>query len=168
MTDLVRLDNGSYTHPDDTGEPTTLKPRVSITDDEGAILSGLAAGRNVFEIGTGLGVSTRALARWACRVVTHDIDPWVQHNIWPDLLLVAGVTPTRDDYVSPRNFDLVFIDGDHATEAVQRDITFAADIEPVLIVCHDAKYLNVRRAIESADFLDWLFLDTEHGLAIGR
>lgn len=170
--DLIRDRHGSYTSPDDPGEPVIEKPRVSITEDEAKILSAIAAGRSVFEIGTGLGVSTRALARWAHVVVTHDIDPWVHENVWPDLPKNVVRAPERLD-PSWWSVSLVFIDGNHATDAVLEDIEFARSLEPQLIVLHDAKYDNVRRAILTDEGRwdeapDWTFLDTHHGLAFGR
>ena len=62
---LVPQENGSYTHPADPGEPTTGTPRLSVTELEADILAALVAGRDVLEIGTGLGVSTRAMAATA-------------------------------------------------------------------------------------------------------
>lgn len=153
-----------YVDTDDPGEPSTGKPRLSISDQEASILSALAAGRRVYEIGTGLGVSTRALARWATEVVTQDVDPWVAVTIAPTLDL-ANVTCVQDrDERCGVPFDLVFIDGNHTTSVVREDIQFARSLRPDVIVMHDAHYDNVKRALHG----DWLILDTEHGLAIGR
>src|SRR3954471_13056030 len=82
---MVRSKRGDFTRKDDPGEPRIKKPRVSVTEDEARILSAFALGRVVLEIGTGLGVSTRALASTAKCVWTSDIDEWVQRTIWPEL-----------------------------------------------------------------------------------
>lgn len=150
----------SYQHPDDPGEPSTGHPRLSISDLDAAILAVLARGLLVVEIGTGLGVSTRALASTAAAVQTIDIDPWVHEHIWPDLD-AAGiwVRKTRPDipYV-----DLVFIDANHATTAVIEDLRYARSLNPRIIVCHDSNYDDVRHALDG----EWLYIPTEHGLAV--
>lgn len=164
MTDLRRAEIG-YEHPDDPGEPTTQKRRLSISDTEALILSALGARRRVFEIGTGLGVSTRALAWRARCVVTEDVDPWVAHTIAPTLEDLAHVTCIRDrEPYGPMTFDLVFIDGDHATQSVRDDLAYARTLHPELIVMHDANYDNVKRAIPTEG---WIVIPTEHGLAVG-
>ena len=102
--------NGSYRHLDDPGEPTTGDPRLSVTDEEAAILSVLAHGRTVVEFGTGLGVSTRALAQTAQLVCTVDVDEWVQDTIWPDLPVNVVCHVDRSEL--PTQADMVFIAGD--------------------------------------------------------
>jgi hypothetical protein len=82
---MIKLVNGAYQHPDDPGEPIFMTPRISITDDEGEILYILSKGKDVLEIGTGLGVSTCWLADNAHKVVSVDIDPWVQEKVWPGI-----------------------------------------------------------------------------------
>lgn len=164
MTALRRALVG-YDHPEDPGEPTTLKPRLSVSDMEAGILSALGARRRVFEIGTGLGVSTRALAWRARCVVTEDVDPWVNEVIAPTLEDLHHVTCIRDrEPYGPMEFDLVFIDGDHGTQAVRDDLAYARSLHPELIVLHDANYDNVKHGL-SGD--DWLIIPTEHGLAVG-
>ena len=120
---LVPHDTGSFQHPDDPGEPTTGDPRLSITELEGQMLAALVAGRRVLEIGTGLGVSTAAMAATAEHVATYDIDAWVHDTIWPGLPdNVVGVKSL--EHVG-RAFGAVFIDADHSTEAVARDLSLA-------------------------------------------
>lgn len=157
---MRRHETGSWEHPDDPGEPSTGVRRLSVTDTEAAILSGLAAGKMVIEIGTGLGVSTRALARWASVVYTIDVDEWVFRNIMPTLPENVTAVTDRAHFHAGKAFDLVFIDGDHSGEAVKADLRFARQLCRGLIVCHDAKAIS--------EYLDgdWLHIATVHGLAV--
>jgi predicted O-methyltransferase YrrM len=160
MTALNKV-GGSYAHPDDPGEPTTGVPRLSVTDAEAAILAERVAGLHVLEVGTGLGVSTRAMAATAATVHTVDIDPWVIENIWPDL----PDNVDRTTAVPQRGgFGAVFIDGDHSTEATLRDIGVALSLlgPDGFVLVHDANYPKVRKAIPD----DAEILDTEHGIAV--
>lgn len=154
---------GSWKRTDDPGEPQTGKPRVSIAAEEAIILAAFAHGRTVLEIGTGLGVSTRAIATTAEHVATVDIDTWVHDTIWPELPdNVTTLTAPPGD-VDDDTFDMVFIDGDHATEAVRRDIDTALRVAPSgLLVAHDAHADNVRYALDDR----WHVINTEHGLGV--
>lgn len=128
---------------------------MSVTDHEGAILAWLAHDRRVLEVGTGLGVSTRAMAAQAYCVHTVDVDPWVHEHVWPSLPedVQKGKTlpPWGDDpgmHSFEHYFNLVFIDGDHEEEAVKRDIE---QVMPLLrrgglLVLHDCNYDGVKRA----------------------
>lgn len=160
---LVQQTNGSWTDASDPGEPQTGVPRVSVTDEEAVILAWLGRGRRVLEIGTGLGVSTRALASTAQMVVTVDVDPWVHDNVWPTLPhnvdTVTGCTHVGVFY------DLVFIDGDHDPAAVERDVHQAERVcRSGLIVAHDTNYGHVRAALERC--ARWSYIDTVHGLGL--
>lgn len=150
---LERHTLGNYTHPGDPGEPTTGKPRVSVTDDECRVLAWLARERDVLEIGTGLGVSTRAMASTGNGVVTVDPDPWVELNVVPAFrgMSVLDVKALDDDWLRGRRFDLVFIDGDHSEDAVLRDIQSVLPLlrPGGLVVLHDTNLDGVRRAAES-------------------
>lgn len=123
----------------------------------------------VLEIGTGLGVSTRALARYAHFVMTVDIDLWVQATIFPQLqkgndrLQCMHSRPYSASIIP----DLVFIDGDHSSEAVRGDIEYARQAVRGggLIVLHDAKSLRVREAILEL-LPERMDLETEHGLCV--
>lgn len=159
---LIPVEGGGYSHPDDPGEPSTGRARVSIADDEVRILAYLAAGRRVLEIGTGLGVSTKALASQAKTVCTVDIDPWVQETIWPDL---PETVRARDQVPIGLRFDLVFIDGNHGTDAVRADIAAARAVcvPGGMIVCHDANYGRVAAGLGAET---WFKIDTTHGLAV--
>lgn len=153
---------GSHVHDNDPGEPTTSRPRLSITDAEGEILAALAKGKRVLEIGTGLGVSTVYLARDASSVVTVDVDPWVETTIVPGL--PSNVTFCRDRKQVKGRFDLAFVDGDHQTEAVEADVKFVRARTRGLLVCHDTKYETVQRALKDC----WTYLDTDHGLGLAN
>ncbi|HEY5657119.1 MAG TPA: 16S rRNA (adenine(1518)-N(6)/adenine(1519)-N(6))-dimethyltransferase RsmA [Myxococcota bacterium] len=54
-------------------------------------LAGVAAGDSVIEIGTGLGILTRALAARAARVVTLEVDAGIVRALRADALLPPGV-----------------------------------------------------------------------------
>jgi hypothetical protein len=79
---LDRHKGGYYSHPEDPGEAYYggSPKRLSVTDEEAEILAKLATGMTVLELGTGLGVSTKALASTAKSVITVDPDPWVRED----------------------------------------------------------------------------------------
>jgi hypothetical protein len=171
---LQPTEYGSYVCPDDPGEPTTGIRRISVTDEECRFLNVLARGKHVVEIGTGLGISTRALAGGALTVRTIDIDPWVRDNIFPTLpdnVIGHWFDIETDDEVEWPVVDgdvgLVFIDGEHTPQALTSDLQFAESFAeytdtPLLIVCHDAKMPEVADALDD----EWIHVDTHHGLAI--
>ena len=161
---LVPHDTGSFQHPDDPGEPTTGDPRLSITKLEGQMLAALVAGRKVLEIGTGLGVSTAAMAATAEHVATYDIDSWVHDTIWPGLPdNVVGVKSL--EHVG-RAFGAVFIDADHSTEAVARDLSLALQHLGLggVVIAHDTASPAVREGLAAAS--GWHWIDTTHGLGV--
>jgi predicted O-methyltransferase YrrM len=159
---LVASPGGGYTRPDDPGEPRIGAPRISVSDLEAKILGGFAAHKRVLEIGTGLGVSTRALAANAVSVVTHDIDPWVHDTIWPELEREYGNIDFAETLTTPFLVDLVFIDADHATDAVRADVHTAEKFlwSGGLIVAHDTNDDGVKAGLGGG----FQFLTTEHGL----
>jgi hypothetical protein len=161
---LVPHDTGSFQHPDDPGEPTTGDPRLSITELEGQMLAALVAGRMVLEIGTGLGVSTAAMAATAQHVATYDIDAWVHDTIWPGLPdNVVGVKSLDD---VGRAFGAVFIDADHSTEAVARDLSVALQHLGLggVVIAHDTASPAVREGLAAES--GWHWIDTTHGLGV--
>jgi cyclopropane fatty-acyl-phospholipid synthase-like methyltransferase len=161
--DLVLDGSGSWKHPDDPGEPSTTQPRLSVTDDEAAILATYANGLDVLEIGTGLGVSTRALAAAAATVTTVDVDEWVQNVIWPGLPdNVTGVSAVPD---GEQLFDVVFIDADHSTAAVVADLAAARRVvkDSGVILAHDVNYDNVRNGLDDGP---WEFIESTHGIGV--
>jgi spermidine synthase len=157
---MIRHTSGGFYRDDDPGEPSSRVARISIADDERTVLAEMAAGKNVLEIGTGLGVSTRALATTATRVVTCDIDEWVHHTIWPDLPANVACVSSTDDL--ELGFDLVFIDGDHREEALQRDVATAERLLAPggTIVVHDAHHLMPHLG------RGWELSNTCYGLAV--
>ena len=161
MRELIPHSTGSYMHPADPGEPSTGDPRLSVTDVEADLLAALVVGREVIEIGTGLGVSTRALARTAKTVVTVDIDEWVQETIWPTL--PANVIPSPVVPVG-KLFDAAFIDGDHSTDAVVADWLAVAPLvrQNGLVLAHDTNSKHVRDGLPSG----FVFVETTHGVGI--
>ncbi len=167
MTDLTRHDRGMYTHPADPGEPSTGRYRVSVTEEECRILGWLARDCRVLEIGTGLGVSTRALASTALHLCTVDIDPWVHREVWPtlpDIVVALPEPPKAMRY--PWRYDMALIDGDHEYEAVKKDLEDVWRlVDPGgLIVLHDCNLADVRRAAEERGKL--VTLDTAGHLGL--
>ena len=159
---IEHLDGGSIRRTDDPGEPTTGKPRISIAQDEIDILTEAARDHIVLEIGTGLGVSTRALAQHARTVITVDPDPWVAETIAPTLPRNVLHLPTLDDIPDTVVFTMAFIDGDHSTESTNRDIlaAYMRIVAGARIWVHDAKYPNVAAALHG-----FKHIPTTHGLA---
>jgi len=166
----VRLQESSvngYRCATDPGEPGKKEGRLSINDAEGHILEYLVGGRTVLEIGTGLGVSTRYMAKSAKLVITCDIDPWVQENIWPDLQRLPNVTTTKDLNNLGRQFDVVFIDGCHKYGACMDDITNTRQLlkSDGFYLLHDFYQGDVKKAIIDAK-LFWTLIETWAGIAI--
>lgn len=159
---LQRSLEGNYYDTDDPGEPGygedyTL-PRRSVTDQEARILASLARGKTVLEIGTGLAVSTRALASRALRVVTVDVDPWVRDPGLPNVEFRRDLPP------KDMQFDFVFIDGNHNKESVVADIESCRHIP--LLVLHDTYYDSVQEAIDACGLCLQKAYDTKCQLAI--
>jgi len=143
---------------EDPGEPDgaggrETHPRMGVAPIESAILSSLAIRRRVVEIGTGLGISTRALASVAEAVYTVDPDPWVyQGRIGaelmrdhPNIVCVPHTKQIPKDY----RWDLVFIDGLHTREAVRQDAAFAVSrLEPGgILLFHDTNWPGVHEGL---------------------
>ena len=158
---------GGYVHTADPGEMgyEGRPPRISVTDEEAKILSALAAGLTVYEIGTGLGVATRAMAETAVKVYTYDTDQWVRRTVYP--ALPQNVHPLFDGPNLAQKADMVFVDGLHTYEAVTADIALAGRCMPSLIVFHDMKLLAVQKAIRASG-LRPVVIRTTYGLGIVR
>lgn len=159
---------GSFVHPRDPGEVCYGggAPRVSVTVEEARILSWFARNRVVLEIGTGLGVSTRALAEGAQYVLTVDNDPWVQSTIWPSFVDCPNITTYEEVPNIPRaRADLFFIDGDHSPEGLRRDINRVMPLASGLLIFHDVSSSRVREVVLEA-FPEMRTIDTAHGLGL--
>ena len=165
MSELVR-EGGSYRHPRDPGEPTTGTRRLSVTDEEGAILRALAARKRVIEVGTGLGVSARYMAETAKYVLTVDVDEWAREQFNHDCPVGAMCVDAIPD--ASEEFDLAFIDGSHLREHVTRDIKAVLPLlrKPGgILVLHDIKYKHVEAGALDAG-ITYRMLKTEHGLGL--
>lgn len=111
-----------------------------VTDQEAQALADLAKGRTVLEIGTFKGFSSILMAQHgARRVVTVDWHKgdadlgardtlcgfWAnvrRHQVEDRLIALIGRSEAVLPLLAPHSFDLCFIDGYHALEAVQQDI----------------------------------------------
>lgn len=152
-------------HPEDPGEiagPGRGHRRISVTSEEGMVLAGMAAGRWVLEVGTGLGVATRYLAMHAAHVTTLDIDPWVREKVWPtlpDRVTALDTPPTVMDV------SMAFIDAEHTPEALCGDVMYAAGLMSAggVLVAHDA--IELRETLRELPG-HWHILDTRYGLGI--
>lgn len=162
---LQKGPRGSYKTDTDPGEPSTGQPRLSVTEDEAKVLAVLAAHKTVLEIGTGLAVSTKALASTAFYVTTFDIDEWVIDTVFPQLTGIRTIANL--DLVSTDKFELIFIDAAHETDAVTKDIQSALTMirKDGCIVLHDYKLDPVKKAVFQLGITP-VVIDTEHGLAM--
>jgi predicted RNA methylase len=165
MADPVRrleiTPDGNFYCQEDPGEVSySGRPkRRSVTVEEAAILAELARGLRVLEIGTGLGVGTRALASTAQSVITLDVDPWVTDPQLPNVTFLRE----RPDAAG---FDLVFIDGSHETESVIADIEYCRPI-PTLVL-HDTYLPTVQEAIRAFGLVEINVYPTRCRLATYR
>lgn len=160
--ELLKSDVNGYYCPDDPGEAGG-SVRLSVNDVEARILKELFRGRIVLEIGTGLGVSTRAIAETADFVHTVDTDVWVRKNI----TLPNNVKIYADINLVPQ-VESAFIDGLHSYEQCRKDIQDCKRlvIKGGLIVLHDAKIEEVFRAIQDEKVI-CVPIITYAGLAVG-
>jgi predicted O-methyltransferase YrrM len=109
---------------------------TSLTPDEAQALAGLAADRDVLEVGSAFGFSACVMALAGARHVTA-VDPhtWLNsHEAMTANLDAAGVTGQVTVVrgwspgilaTVPGPFGLVFIDGDHGAAAVMADVEAA-------------------------------------------
>ena len=161
---LIKAPNG-WMCAEDPGEPGSKDPRWSIAAGEGDFLANIFKGLTVLEIGTGLGVSTNAIAKKAKKVYTVDVDDWVRDNIAQKLM--PNVVFTQDISKVP-NVDAAFIDSLHTYEQCLIDINDCKRLvkKGGVIVLHDAKFDSVVRAANDSDMMFFEII-TEAGLAIG-
>lgn len=90
--------------------------------------------RSVLEIGSYQGVSTELFLLNAETV--YAVDPWPEIEVfrnflirvgsYPNLTVARGLSPAAVPY--DREFDLVYIDGDHSYDAVRQDIVAARKV----------------------------------------
>ncbi|MGH7746573.1 MAG: class I SAM-dependent methyltransferase [Candidatus Dormibacteria bacterium] len=137
--------------------------RTSLTDLEGATLQRLAAGGDVVEFGAAYGYSTVVIAQVALSVIS--VDPHTAlpgsrdillRNLWQcGVLHRVTVVDTTSEAFCGRAYvgsaDLVFIDGNHSTEATIRDLQCANRLLRGAghIAIHDYTRLpTVRRAVD--------------------
>ena len=119
-------------------------------------LARLAKGKLVLELGAYKGRSTVVLSEHAKYVISVDRHRGVNYpedtftdylTAVRDLPNVAIVVANFQDFVPHlRDVDMVFIDGDHDYDSVQRDIILALSVDPRLVVFHDWDFTDVRAA----------------------
>jgi hypothetical protein len=164
---LVAVNNG-FECPDDPGEfeETGVRgqKRWSVNEIEARLLSELFRGLVVLEIGTGLGVSTRAIAKTASWVHTADPDPWVKENVAPSLPENVLFWDSTDGMPVCK---AAFIDGLHTLDQCKKDIAIAKKlVKPGgIIVFHDFQILGVKEAVMKSG-LKGLYMDTHAGMAL--
>jgi predicted O-methyltransferase YrrM len=119
-----------------------------VTPEEAQILQREATGLRCLEIGTGLGVSTMALAVTAASLCSVDSDDWVHDAVIPELSLDDVVFVRELSEVTGR-FDMAFVDGCHTKASVLRDLQFVATaLEPEgRVFIHDCYIADVAEAI---------------------
>ena len=108
---------------------------TSLTVNEAAALADLATGRDVLEVGSAFGFSACVMALAGAKHVTAaDPHTWLNSHeamtanldacgVTDVVTVVRGTSPAALDGLGP--FGLVFIDGDHAAEAVAADVAAA-------------------------------------------
>ena len=144
------------------GDPDPTRRGVS--DSDVAVLKSRCIGKSVLEIGTGVGVSTRAIAEVAESLHTVDIDPWVLESIY----VPPGVTRSFCLPALGSRYDVVFIDGGHTFSETLRDIHEAvARSDEVLVHDYNEGQVDVKEAVHF--FLDhfpgWELVDFD-GIAM--
>lgn len=165
MYKLVPAPNGMMCK-EDPGEPNVGKPRWSVNAIEARMVSELCRGLEVLEIGTGLGVSTKEIAKRARFVYTVDVDQWVEKTIAPTL--PTNVSFYKDTRYIRVGLDAAFIDGFHSFEQCKKDIIEARRIvkQDGLFIFHDMKISGVMRAVMNSG-LKVVYIETYAGMAVG-
>src|SRR6185437_14888671 len=122
---------------------------TSLTVNEAAALAGLATGRDVLEVGSAFGFSACVMALAGAKHVTAaDPHTWLNSHgamtanlaacgVTGQVTVIRGTSPAALDGLGP--FGLVFIDGDHAAEAVTADVEAALKVlgSGGVLACHD-------------------------------
>lgn len=158
---LQPSDINGYYCPDDPMK------RLSVNDQEAKLISSLVNQMFVLEIGTGLGVSTRALAEKAKTVVSVDPDPWCHENVWPVLAKDLHNVVFLKQIPNNGRFDAIFIDGDHSYEAVVSDIENSrrVAVPGCVYIFHDSRIPDVKKAIRE-QFKEWVDCSTAAGIGV--
>lgn len=170
MIDLKPAPNG-YMSPQDPGEPGRNQPRWSVNDVEARIVGELCRGLHVLEIGTGLGVSTRAIAKTAMQIATIDIDPFVQKMVFPELQRELGdkvLCYAELDFTWQHvGFSAFFLDGLHEYNQVKKDIAAACPLltHGAIMIFHDLYIDGVYRGIIDSG-LTPLHIQTVAGIGV--
>ena len=170
MIDLKPAPNG-YMSPQDPGEPGRNQPRWSVNDAEAKIIGELCKDCRVLEIGTGLGVSTRAILKQAKCVYTVDIDPFVIEKVFPELQnefygRVACFKELNREWESmPLN--AFFLDGFHEYNQCKKDIAAARPwlTKGAIMIFHDLYIDGVYRGIIDSG-LTPLHIQTVAGIGV--
>ncbi len=161
---LIPAPNG-FIDDKDPGEPGRNEPRWSVNLIEARVGSELFRGLYVLEIGTGLGVATKEIAKRAKYVHTVDIDEWVKKTIVPEL--PENVTFYDNIKNVPVGLDAAFIDGYHSYEQCTKDIVDARRIvkQDGLFVLHDTNMDAIRKAVKESG-MEIIAMGTRAGMAL--
>jgi len=162
--ELIKMPSG-WSATTDPGEPGTGKPRWSISSVEAEFISNMFRGLTVLEIGTGLGISTNAIAKKAKHVYTVDIDSWVRDNI------VSKLSDNVTFFSSIKKVPIVdaaFIDGLHSYDQCLKDIKECKRLvkKGGIIILHDAAMPSVLKAANESG-IGFYEVVTPCGLAVG-
>jgi len=122
---------------------------TSLTLAETEELRRLATGKDVLEIGSAYGYSAIVMALAGARVTAVDphqqlgsLGPMTANVLAYAVASQVDIRAGEAQRILPHlqaEFDLVFIDGDHAAAAVARDVTMSRDLlrHTGTLVCHD-------------------------------
>lgn len=136
-------------------------PQGWLTANEAKALAKLAKGRTVLELGAFKGRSTVVLSANATYVASVDrhrgIPPHHMDDTLPEYLsvvrdlenvaiIVAANWHAFSRYLQPGSFDLIYIDGDHDYDAVERDAVLASQLDPGWVAFHDMDFAEVDEA----------------------
>jgi predicted O-methyltransferase YrrM len=146
--------------------PTFGPPiETSLTEREAAELQRLAALKRVLEIGAAYGYSTIVMAEVALQVTS--VDPHIVHASWAPMgqnlmrygvmdrvSLEVGTSEQILPTLGPRQFDLVFVDGDHTAAGVAFDLAQGLRLVAAdgILAFHDwdeATCMDVRPVLEA-------------------
>lgn len=137
MPSYLSTEFGTRYREDDPGR------RYGVTLEEEGILCCAAQRRHVIEFGTGLGLSTRAMADAAESVVTVDPDPWVAENVdLPNNVQFCKREPEAG------YFTMGFVDGEHSYPYVKSDLEFCLRHVHGPIFVHDYELPDVKQACD--------------------